>query len=192
VATQPPVADWSVKNGELIGIRDFRAQTLLVGELEWSNYSIQAEIKLVQRFSPPNISYAGFEVYSRGFGDAYIFGLTFNWNGKNGLLGGVVVNNNFPIEKGFKQFEPQVDKWYTLKVDVQNATSQVFLDSELTFEFKDKAIASGKTGVSVRYMQANFDNVVIKGDDVPNQGQPFAVSPHTKLATTWTIIKQGR
>jgi len=114
------------------------------------------------------------------------------FSGKNGLLGGLVVDGQFPQEKGFKPFEPQFDVWYVLKVEAQKQDFRVFLDDKLAFEFNDGKFKAGKLGVTIRYIEVHFDNIVMKGNDVPNKGQPFAVSPQTKLATTWATIKQGR
>lgn len=70
-------ADWSVKDGKLIGIRNDLTSDLVIGELDWSNYSIEAKIKLIQRLSPPNSAGAGFVVYQRDWGNTYTFFLYF-------------------------------------------------------------------------------------------------------------------
>ena len=188
-------ADWSVKDGELVATRDFLATQLIVGTIDWKDYSIETKIKLVQRLSPPNLPLAGIVLRDqggRGVHNNYTFDLTVDWNGKNGLLGGVIVNNFFPIETGFKQFVPKFDVWYTLKVEAKRSSFRAFLNDELAFEFEDKRFKSGKLGVIARYIQAHFDNIVIKGNEVPNKGRPFAVSSGGKLTMLWGAIKRNK
>lgn len=184
-------ADWAVVDGELVATRNARSMQLVIGTFDWKNYSIEAKIKLIRRLSPPQDPLAGIAIRKKG-GAYYLFFLTFDWNGKGGLVGGVAAAP--PVEKGFLQFEPQADVWYTLKVEAQNQTFRAFLDDELAFEFNDDRLETGRLGLTMRYMQAHFDDVVITGDDVPDRGQPFVVSvdPKAKLTTTWAAIKQGR
>ena len=51
------------------------------------------------------------------------------------------------------------------------------------FEFQ-----TGGIGLVISSYTARFDNVVITGKDISNQGQ-FSVTPQAKLATTWGDLK---
>ena len=184
-----PAGDWAVVDGELVAERNGTSIQIVVGEFDWKNYSIEAKIKLIRRLSPPQIPLAGIAIRKRG-GAYYMFFLTFDWNGKGGLVGGIAKAP--PIEKGFLQFRVQTNVWYKLKVEAQNNTFRAFLDDELAFEFDDHTHGTGKVGLTIRFMEAHFDDIVITGPDVPDNGKPSAVSPQAKLATTWATVKQGR
>jgi len=67
---------------------------------------------------------------------------------------------------------------------------ETYLDDELIAQFDDKRADSGKAALTVQGIEAHFDNVIITGTEIPDNGTgDFAVHCTGKLAITWATLR---
>lgn len=65
-----------------------------------------------------------------------------------------------------------------------------WVDNKQALKVRDEFVQfqTGGVGLVISGYTARFDNMVITGKDISNQGQ-FSVTPQAKLATTWGSLK---
>ena len=81
-------------------------------------------------------------------------------------------------------------KWYRLKVQTMGNEISFYVDDKLVHEHKDNFNPSGGVLLWSFDAVAEFDNVVITGDEVPDVGPSgYAVEPGAKLSTAWGWLK---
>ena len=86
---------------------------------------------------------------------------------------------------------PQTGKWYQVGVDVAGDNISYYVDGKLYYEVSDNMHSSGGVSLFAYNAIAEFDNVVIKGDDIPDvRPVGYAVKPGTKLAITWGQVRK--
>jgi hypothetical protein len=177
-----PGSEWKVDNGVLTCRRPSHASTfLLFGEKEWKNYSIEFDAKMVQILS-----------------DFHAIGMDLRLqNTANGIWcairGGV--NNAFiqlwlndqPANQISKPFDFELNRWYRLKGIANDDNFEFYIDGELMISLSDSHFPTGYVDLDANGCLAHFDNVVITGDDVPDNSS--AVSFSGKLAATWGQLR---
>ena len=84
------------------------------------------------------------------------------------------------------------EEWHTMRILANEDSYEMFIDETTICEHKSGLPEKGMAGLGARNCEVHFDNVVIKGDEIPNMDLSLAVSPKVKLAKTWGKIKQGR
>ena len=67
---------------------------------------------------------------------------------------------------------------------------QFYIDDVLVDSFKSNDIPTGRVGICLGGCTAEFDNIVITGDDVPELGPSgYGVSSKGKLPAVWGKIR---
>ena len=181
-------SEWKVENGMLTAKSNPQGQglcgaSLLFGENEWQNYSIECDAKMVKILSD-----------KAGIG----LNLRISVNDGNGIwawaslvTAAIQSMRFFDVSKLVEEpFDLQVNQWYRLKLVVSKDSIEFYIDGKLMaslFEPSQPFSIGRSVGLFVRNCEAQFDNVVITGDDVP--GNSFAVLHQDKLATSWGSIK---
>jgi len=86
---------------------------------------------------------------------------------------------------------PNVGEWHRLRIDVVGNKISYYIDDKLRHQVKDNLHTSGGVNLYAYNAIVEFDNVVIKGDDIPNAGPSggYAVQPKSKLPTMWGQLK---
>ncbi len=182
------VEKWWINNNEAVGeifLPGFMS-LWMTGELTWENYTLSCRAKLVeQRQDEPSI---GLTLHDRGHEDnRYLFFIHY-------------VENTVEIVKsqaaGWSSrkywFESEFDTWYELTAAVQEDGTLLFqIDEEVFTVIDDDPLKGGLAGLVVQNAQARFDDVAIKGENIPNGGPGKArpVMPRNKLTTTWGTLK---
>jgi len=186
--------NWKVESGELL-LSHRGTTTLYTGEAGWSDYTVQADVMIVEVLIPQSAGALILARYQRPESPArYAFGFFWTPNHPR-MLGLSYADANsvvhfgkpdpFPIEEG---------RWYNLRMTLQKNHIEAYLDNELIAEWDDKSEDSGKIALVGYGIEARFDNVVITGDEIPDVGPGgYATVEQTgKLATMWGSIKRGR
>ena len=179
---------WNVENGVLTAKSNPQGQglcgaSLLFGENEWRNYSIECDAKMVKILSD-----------KAGIG----LNLRILVNDGDGIFASVtpvtVLIHSMKVFADVKiveePFDLQVNQWYRLKLVVSKDSIEFYIDGKLMaslFEPSQPFSIGRSVGLFVRNCEAQFDNVVITGDDVPDSSN--AVTRQGKLATTWGQMK---
>lgn len=200
---------WEVIDRELHAVSpDGWIRLLTVGNKKWQNYTIEVDVKPLEKSVNASIVIAarikGTSLIFCEIGDRFIPGweaicLTgdFDTNQYRLLYTGV-----HPLLK--------LDDWSTLKLGVDGATFMFSINGEKIVETGDRFdfvhegqeifgikvgrlqnLLTGGTGFGLANYTARFDNIIITGKDIPNKGR-LLVTPREKLATTWGNLKTKR
>ncbi len=233
----PEKVDWSVENGELVAIvREFCGGISATAFLDdnsqnWRNYEMSLKFKLVQTLVP------ACEIYSNVVFGTNIYapeGFTIQSNslslethyGHGGGAGGpwdrVVLGTQDHIWKNGPPLKSPLEegRWYTLRMVSENGFNKMFIDDELIAQAWSRNpspdFARGFIGFGIKNAEMHFDDLTLKGDDIPDNKdlkpvsqeliekqrlKPLipeselppeklaAVSPGAKIAATWGKVK---
>lgn len=197
---------WEIIDGELQGTNPgglFRFLTM--GDEKWRNYTIEVDVKPLQKHGTGSIGIASriqgvggivsmigdapFPLHEDG-SHAVCFGSDFHAN--KFWVFGSEVNSSLKLRK-----------WSTLKFQVHENVFTFWVNGKQVLKARDEWVnnkkalkvrgeafqfQTGGVGLVISSYTARFDNMVITGKDISNQGQ-FSVTPQAKLATTWGSLK---
>lgn len=198
------VEKWWINDDEAVGeiFQPGFWSLWMTGENNWKFYSVKCVVKLIDEKNDP--PFFGLTLHDRGEeGGRYVFYVDYlrgfavidKWDANGGS-----VRRNFVAEK---------DVWYELNASV---VLDQFEEGEAVLEFSIKnadvkdenplvtftaqdadPIDKGQVGLAISNARVRYDNVEIKGDNIPNggPGKPQAVKPQRKLTITWGSIKDN-
>ena len=198
---------WEVLDGTLEGAtRSALIRLLTMGDKRWSDYDFEFDIKPLKKHDHGNITIAARVKGNRTvvciIGDSPRFVKEGEAIPPEPKSMATCMGGNFHIVKGMRIFAQgaspllKLNKWSNLKVSVHG--------NNLTFWINGKAVLgpvvmepkegtppllTGKIGVGLASYTARFDNLIITGGSIRDNGG-FSVSPSAKLATTWASLKQ--
>ena len=186
-------AEWKVENGILICKRTSGWPTILMmGENEWRNYSIEFDVKILQALSNfrcvgPDMRIQNVSIpFSKISHDSVYCGLG-GWGKWEAFL--EVYINNANVKNSKKAFNSEYDRWYRFKAAANEDNFEFYIDGELITSFADSHLQTGPVSIGASGCLAHFDNVVITGDDIPDNTNIAVVSSSGKLATTWGQLR---
>ena len=187
-------AVWRIDAGEAVG-ETFEPRHFptiwATGELDWRNYSLSCEAKLVEANKEP--ATLGLILHQRWEESSfYVFQILYSLE----VLHITKIHSGNVSTIGEFDFAAKLNRWYTLTASIDS--SEILKRTELTFQIDDEAFAvtdrnpikSGKAGLEVSGGQARFDDVKITGDNISNGGPGILpVEPRGKLAIAWGQLK---
>ncbi len=143
------------------------------GASTWINYSVQARVK-VDNFNGSNRAY----VCARyGDGNNYYAASLYNSSGgkleirkKVGGSSTTLVSKSYSLSAG---------TWYTVKLEVNGSTINMYVNGSLELTTTDSSLTSGKAGLIAYKVVAKFDDVTV--DDL--SGGSSTPTPTTSTAT---------
>ncbi len=178
--------NWSLEDGVYKLATGAQAEHSLVGDVNWTDYTVDTKIRLDEG------NWAGIAFRAKSEMEYYVFYLnvpnnkTELWRHKTG--GWTARDNvgelnavNVTIENG---------KWFDMKVVVEGNLMALWIDGEKQGEITDGVYTAGQAGAWGWQTGASFDDFKVSGDDIEGDGTP--VEPLDKLATTWGRIKRDR
>jgi hypothetical protein len=176
-------AEWRIENGVAIGkaARDWNTG-LIFGEDDWRNYSIECDVKMVQKLT--DLPSVGLGLRTTDNDVVWCFysviwesALIWTW-----------INNNGAKQSDLKAFDLELDRWYRFKAVADEDDFEFYIDGDLMATLSDPRLSTGGSYINVAGSVAHFDNVVITGDDVPDNASS-AVSSSGKLAASWGQLR---
>jgi len=199
-AGKPANSVWKVQNGVLVGKRSsgWGAHLTIGDASKWDDYTVECDMKPTER------------ILNEWGGDFHYAGIVGHLRPNNVLITdatGILLNFKvastvweFAVERWNDQkiwlrnnqtpFNVKLDDWYHLKFVVTGANFKLYADNSLVASFNNGAVPTGRVGVAIGGCVAEFDNIIIKGDDVPDVGPSgYAVHPKSKLTTAWGRLK---
>ena len=197
---------WEIIDGELQGTnRGGLFRFLTMGDEKWRNYTVEFDVKPLHKHGPGSIGIA-----ARVQGTAAIVSMigddTFPLHEDGSHLvcfGGDFHGNKFWIFDSEGNPSLRLRKWSTMKLQVNENVFTFWVNGKQVLKAEDRWVnnknalkargeafqfQTGGVGVVISSYTARFDNMVITGKDISNQGQ-FSVTPQAKLATTWGALK---
>lgn len=181
---------WKVESGVLTGDNPSAWGTyLIIGDMTWQDYEVEADAL----FTTIKNNAASIEIGLRQNGQvgAQFKAITFvlmkaSWLGPEGAYALYFTNNAVTVRQTkARQFE--IGKWYHLKVTVQGDHYQFYVDGSKEIDIDFKTLESGGAALGAHSGVAQYDNVKIKGDAVPDSN--LSVSPQGKSAILWAELK---
>ena len=178
--------NWSLEDGIYKLNKGGAAEHALVGDVAWTDYTIEAKVRIDEG------NWAGIAFRAKSEMEYYVFYFnvpdnktelwrhkTGSWTARDNL--GQLPGKNITIERG---------KWHDMKVTVGGDTLALSIDGEEQGQFVDTVYGAGQVGVWGWETGVSFDDFMVSGDDIEGDGTP--VEPLDKLATTWGRIKRDR
>ena len=182
-------AKWWLDEGEAVA-ETFDPHDLptiwATGELDWRNYSLSCRAKLVEAKKEP--ASLGLILHQRWEEPSfYAIQILYPWNL-------VYITKHHSRKRsilGEFDFTSKLNRWYALTASIDSRGKLKFQIDDEVFTISDaNPIKRGKPGLVVSGAQARFDDVEIKGSNVPNGGPGTRpVEPSGKLAITWGKLK---
>ena len=198
---------WEIIDRELhAASADGWPRLLTIGNKKWVDYTIEVDVKPLEKHGLASIVIAArikgtwlvfCEIGDRLFGTPNAICRTGDFHTNQSQL---LYIGNHPLLKS--------NDWSTLKLSVKGETFIFSVNDEKITETDDRfafvlagraifeakvgridGFLTGGAGFGVANYNANFDNVVITGEDIPNNGTLPVVS-RGKLATTWGHLKR--
>lgn len=198
---------WEIIDGELQGTnRGGLFRFLAMGDEKWRNYTIEFDVKPLQKHGTGSIGIAARIQGSDGIvamiGDSPF---PLHKEGSRAVcFGGDFHENQFWVFNSTVNPPLKLKKWSTMKFQVDEHTFTFWINNRQILKARDKWVddkqalkvrdefvqfQTGGVGLVISSYTARFDNMVITGKDISNQGQ-FSVTPQAKLATTWGSLKK--
>ena len=183
------------------------ARFFTTGDETWQNYSIEVNVKPLEKRGPGNIG-----ILARIKGSRAVWCLVSDLFLNDPESKVMCISRDFDEKTGEALYiKPhrllRLNKWSQLKLSVGGDHFAFSIDGKKITEtgdpfillhggeklmIKTKDIAShptGSTGFGLANYTARFDNITITGVGIPDKGG-LSVDPSAKLATTWASLKR--
>ena len=195
---------WEVINNELHAVsRETFNRLLTTGDNTWENYTIEFNVKPIKKHGIGTIVIAarinGTWAVSCSINDRIVDAdpgtrISCNYGDWHWITFIELHTTPHPLLR--------LNNWAHLKLSVQENIVTFWVDGKQVMEptkllilagvqvfdgFPD--FLTGGVGFGLANYTARFDNITITGDTIPNSGG-FAVTPGSKLATTWGNLKR--
>jgi hypothetical protein len=178
--------DWTVDKGVILTTnkQNAAAQRALVGDEKWTDYTIEAKVRIDQG------NWAGIVFRAKSDFEYYIAYLNIP-NQKSELWrhlpGGhdqrVAINSNFAFQGGVGL---KNGEWISAKIVVEGDKFSYSLNGKAQWDATDANYKNGRIGVWTWQSAASFDDLTITGKGIP---VALSVEPIGKLATTWAGLR---
>ena len=201
----PVPRSWKIVDGQLQSLinDDERVTRLfIIGDEKWQDYDIEIDVKPLQKHGPAHIVIAS-RIYrdreNRTWGVLCTIGDTPIPEPKSmaSCFGSALLDGDAFLHYERKPYPSlRVRSWSHLKLSVHGKLLTFWINGkqvlgpvilEAKHGFPD--YPNGKVGFGVSNYSVLFDNFTITGEGIPNR-RGLAVTPRTKLATTWGNLKQ--
>ena len=193
-------AKWKVDNGKVYGSIHERGMesVLLTGKLTWRNYSVSCRAKFIG--NKDETSTLGLTLHARNKENKRYMFLMNYFDQAIAIVAaaGRLAENHQGWTQEITQFRIEFNTWYLLSASILKNDQLQFEIKNLTdpnnkIEFrirvKEPITEGGLTGFHVIHTDAVFDDIEIRGDNIPNR-VAFPIEPQSKLATTWGKLKK--
>ena len=185
-------ATWKVLDSELQGIsRAGLVSLLTIGDKTWQDYIIEFDVEPMEKHGLGSIAIAARNkktwIIVCMIGD-----IDFPTpESKATCFSGNFHDNKFEILNSEAVPSLTLETWSHLKLSVDDTIFTFWINGKQVLEARDQAadFLTGGVGLGLANYTARFDNFVISGNGIPNNGK-LLVTPRTKLAMTWGSLKR--
>ena len=186
------VSEWKIEDGVLVCRRQKDAtSSLLYGEESWGAYSIECDAKMVEILANAEAFHSiALDLRVSDIDNAA--SISDIWCAVLKYEGAFIwawLNGNSGAKSVVKAFDLQLDRWYHLKATTNGNNFEFYIDGEFVASLSESQHPTGRVGLAVTGSVAHFDNLVITGDDVPDNSNLSAISASGKLATIWGQLR---
>ena len=195
---------WEIVDGKVYGTQHKfdMLSTFLTGKLEWKNYTVSCRTKFVDEWFPTVdlglVLHVRPEEHKR-----YMFSMHYDEQRASivEISGRIWRDGRILIKRKphIFHFDVKLNSWYSLSATVLEDDQLQFKienlddpENKATFNAKTKEPIKqgGFAGFYVSHADAVFDDLEIRGNNIPNGGTgAFSIEPRGKLATKWAKLK---
>lgn len=178
---------WKVKSGTLIGENPSNwSAFLIIGDATWKDYEVKCDARLVDiRGIVPTFGICLRHNKQNGSALKTLwFGLSLQPDQFTGI---VYLSEAEQSLKAQKVMMVELGRWYQLKISAKGENFEGFVDGKKVIDINDNSLPSGVVGLEAHAGVAEYDNVVITGDNIPDMD--LRVQPLEKLANLWGAIR---
>ncbi|MDE0016941.1 MAG: DUF1080 domain-containing protein [Candidatus Poribacteria bacterium] len=211
---------WEIVDGELHAVSpDGWTRLLTIGDETWRDYTIEFDVKPLDKIGPSNIVVAA-RINGSWLVWCFIGDLPFADNVSKVMFaaGNFRDPNTFLFSHAKRERFLKLNEWSKLKLDVKENILNFWINGKqfigpvqlpnrhsfLRFDALRKEhrkelpalqldglqdFLTGGMGLGLSNQTARFDNIVITGDSIPDR-HAFSVTPKAKLVTVWGSLKR--
>ena len=176
--------NWSVTDGIYQLAKGGAAEHALVGDVAWSDYTIEARV----RIDDGNWAGIAFRAKSEMEYYVYYFNVPDNktelWKHTAGGWTNRANIAQLPAEGGVKIANGE---WIDMKIEVAGDTFTLHINGEKQSDNSDASYSEGQVGAWGWETGVSYDDFKVYGDDIESPVTP--VEPLHKLTTIWGRIK---
>jgi 3-keto-disaccharide hydrolase len=175
-----------VVDGEL---RFKGADSLIVklGESFWKDYSLDVRVKIAEFVRG---GWSSIRTLQNNVGDATGY---YEFQLSQSAVFAALYTNKRCVESFRVPMEIDEKAWYDVKIRPSNGKMSFYLDGVLIAQLADVGLSGYLDMASTKGTHVYMDDVVISGPNIPSTGpsgpNSFAVTPRSKLISTWAEIK---
>jgi len=168
--TGEPGAEWTIEDGVLTCKREILCGTdLLFGEEDWRNYTVECDVRMVEPMAE-ELCLIGLDVRITGteivenldvVSSAVFYREQDAWSA-------AWIDFELSRESEHKAIDFELGRWYRLKAVAHEDNFEFYLDGKLVVSLTDDRFPGGRLGLFAMACEAQFDNIIITGDDVPD------------------------
>lgn len=182
--------EWSVVDG-VLHYKGSAARTichLTMGNDDWTDYTISCNARMLQNFGASARIMLAIHMAEAPSTD-HIYYVLGPINGVNSVGIGTFVNGGGANEN-WALFDMEMGRWYELRAEVVDTKHRFLIDGELVVEHDIDIYRSGRIGIGCVGAEVEFDNVVITGDGIPDNGSVVSsIDSEGMLAATWGELR---
>ena len=201
---------WEVLDGELeMTNPGGGARLLTTGDETWQDYSIEVNVKPLEKRGPGNISIVARVEGSRAVWcsisdlflndpESKVMCLSRDFAENTGILLYIKPHRLLKLNKWSKLKLTVSEDHFIFEINEKKVAETgdpfVLLHDDGGFMLKAGNIAShptGGAGFGLANYTARFDNITVTGEDIQNKGG-LSVTPRARLTTTWGQLKENR
>jgi len=165
-----PGSEWTVEDGVLTCRREILWGTdLLFGEEHWRNYTIEFDVRMVEPTAEELCS-VGFDLRMTGtevVEDLDVVTSPLAYREQEAWIS-AWIDFEFIAQSENEAIDFELGRWYRLKGVAHEDSFEFYLDGRLVASYTDDRFPGGRLGLFAMACEAQFDNVIITGDDVPD------------------------
>ena len=165
-----PGSEWTVEDGVLTCRREILWGTdLLFGEEDWRNYTIECDIRIVEAMAE-ELCLLGFDLRMTGtevVEDLDVVCLPLGYREQEAWIS-AWIDFEYIAQSESKAIDVELGRWYRLKGVAHEDSFELYLDGRLVASYTDDRFPGGRLSLFAMACEAQFDNIIITGDDVPD------------------------
>jgi hypothetical protein len=156
---------WSTQNGSWSVVQDngnyvyYQSSSdegrAWAGSSSWTNYSVEADVKIVN-FNGSNRAYV-----AGRWQDGNNFYAASLYNSSGGKLEIRKKVNGSTSTLTSKSYALTTNKWYKVKLEMSGSTIKMYVDGVLQLTANDSSLSSGSAGLLAYKASTKYDNVVV-------------------------------
>ena len=161
LSNQPSAGDWSITNDELIQQSLAADVRLILGDPNWTDYTVEVEVQKTGGTEEPLQHQAGASLMFRATSLQQFYWLRLGVSDNREHSLGIVDGGHAPIARKIAG-TLQRGRWYRLRVTVEGQSILAWVDGRLAYEIKHARHAKGRIGFGNWSATTQWRNLTVR------------------------------